>query len=156
MDEAPALITLSSNLPVATSGDPTDPVIIFSLPAVRGLLHDPDRVALTWPAFAALRAAARATKKSRLRLALSALVSEARLVFGACCLKARESPPPALHDITRPGAELHSWIRALLEHGTFILPEAWHGGSEDCHLLYAHMTCLVAATPCCPPRPACM
>jgi hypothetical protein len=40
--------------------------------------------AITWPAFALLRGAARAAKQARFRMALSALVSEALLVFGAC------------------------------------------------------------------------
>ena len=79
-------------------------------------------------------------------------VSEARLVFGFCFLKAREVPAPALHSITKPGADLHSWIQALLAHCTVILPAAWHWGPEDCHLLFAHLTCLVAAAPCVPQR----
>ncbi len=50
-------------------------------------------ISLTWPAFGALRAASHANKPSRFRLALSALVSEAQLVFGACFLLARNAPP---------------------------------------------------------------
>ncbi len=70
-----------SPLPVATRGDPTESGFLFSLQSVRDLLSDSDGISLTWPAFAALRGAARATKVARLRMALSALVSEARLVF---------------------------------------------------------------------------
>jgi hypothetical protein len=87
-----------------------------------------DTVALTWPAVGALRAAAHANKPSRFRLALSALVSEALLVFGACFLLARNSPPPAPRS-TQPGSDLHSWIFTLLSHGATILPEAWFWGS---------------------------
>jgi hypothetical protein len=97
-----------------------------------------------WPAFAALRAAAQATKRSRFRLALGALVSEACLVFGACFLLAGNAPAPAQHSLAKPGSDLHSWIRALLIHGATILPEAWHWGPEECQTLFAHLTCLVA------------
>ena len=91
------LYTSPHNLPVATSGDPTAPDILFSLISVRGLLLDPDGAAAIWPAFALLKGAARAVKPARLRMALSALVSEARLVFGACFLIAHASPAPVPH-----------------------------------------------------------
>jgi hypothetical protein len=69
------LYTTQSNLPVATSEDPTVPDILFSLLTISGLLHDSDRATLTWPAFALLKGAARAAKTVRFRMALSALVS---------------------------------------------------------------------------------
>ncbi len=105
-------------LPVATDGDPTEPALLFSIQSVRTLLSDSDSISLTWPAFAALRGAARATKVARLRMALSALVSEARIVFGACFLLARASPSPEPRSLTRPGRRLHSWICTLLVHGS--------------------------------------
>ena len=95
-------------LPVATDEDPTDQAFLFSIQSVRALLSDSDSISLTWPAFAALRGAARATKVARLRMALSALVSEARIVFGACFLLARASPTPGPRSLTRPGRRLHS------------------------------------------------
>jgi hypothetical protein len=61
-------------LPVATGGDPSDSGLLFSLQAVRALHADSVAIDLTWPAFAALRGAARATKVARLRMAFSALV----------------------------------------------------------------------------------
>jgi hypothetical protein len=143
----PALNTRSPILSVATSGDPTEPVIAFSLPAARDLLCATEDVSLTWPAFAALRAAAQATMRSRFRLALGALVSEARLVFTGYFLLARNAPVPAPRSLTKPGSDLHSWIRALLIHGAIILPEDWHWGPEDCQTLFAHLTCLVAPGP---------
>jgi hypothetical protein len=109
-------------LSVATSGDPTEPVITFSLPAARDLLRTTEDVSLTWPAFAALRAAAQATKRSRFRLALGALVSEARLVFGACFLLARNAQAPVQRSLTKPGSDLHSCIRALLIHSATVVP----------------------------------
>ncbi len=111
-------------LPVATDEDPTDQALLFSIQSVRTLLSDSDSISLTWPAFAALRGAARATKVARLRMALSALVSEARIVFGSCFLLARASPTPGPRSLTRPGRRLHAWIRTLLVHGTAALPVA--------------------------------
>ena len=66
---------------VATDGDPTEQALPFSIHSVLTFLSDSDSISRTWPAFAALRGAARATKVARLRMALSALVSEARIVF---------------------------------------------------------------------------
>jgi hypothetical protein len=68
------LYTNQSILPVATSGDPTLPDILFSLLTVRGLLHDSDRASSIWLAFALLKGAAQAPKPARFRMALSALV----------------------------------------------------------------------------------
>ena len=69
------------------------------------------------------------------------------MVFGACFLKAREAPWSPIRAITQPGADLHSWIRALLLHGTAVLPTAWNWSPDDCQMLYAHLTCLVAPAP---------
>ncbi len=77
----PCMYSTQSNLPVATSGDPTEPDILFSLLTVRGLLYDSDGAALTWPAFALLRGAALASKQARFRMAHTTLVLAARLVF---------------------------------------------------------------------------
>ena len=134
-------------LPVATNGDPTEQAFLFSIQSVRALLSDSDTISLTWPAFAALRGAARATKVARLRMALSALVSEARIVFGACFLLARASPAPAPRSLTRPGRRLHSWICTLLVHGPTALPAVWKWSSEQCLYLHQHLLCLAAPTP---------
>jgi hypothetical protein len=136
-----------SSLPVAISGDPTDPGFLFSLQSVQALLSDSDAINLTWPAFAALRGAARATKVARLRMALSALVSEARIVFGACFLLARAAPAPVPRSMTRPGRRLHSWICTLLVHGTTALPSVWHWSLEQCLSLHQHLLCLAPPTP---------
>jgi hypothetical protein len=95
----------------------------------------------------ALRGAARATKAARLRMALSALVSEARIVFGACFLLARAAPAPAPRSTTRPGHRLHSWIRTLLVNGTAALPSVWKWSLEQCLSLHQHLLCLAAPTP---------
>ena len=134
-------------LPVATDGDPTEPALLFSIQSVRTLLSDSDSISLTWPAFAALRGAARATKVARLRMALSALVSEASIVFGACFLLARASPAPVPWSLTRPGRRLHSWICTLLAHGTTALPSVWKWSFEQCMSLHQHLLCLAAPAP---------
>ena len=127
-----------SPLPVATRGDPTESELQFSLRSLRDLLSDSDEIHLTWPAFAALRGAARATKVARLRMALSALVSEARLVFGACFLLARSAPAPAPRSLTRPGRRLHAWICTLLAHGSTALPLLWKWNFAQCQSLHQH------------------
>ncbi len=144
------LYTSQPNLPVATSGDPTAPDILFSLISVRGLLLDPDGAAATWPAFALLNGAARAAKPARLRMALSALVSEARLVFGACFLIAHASPAPVPHGPTRPGRDLHSWICSLLALGFYVIPDTWEWNMEQCSMLHSHLRSLVASSPLTP------
>ena len=136
-----------SPLPVATRGDPTESELLFSLRSLRDLLSDSDEIHLTWPAFAALRGAARATKAARLRMALSALVSEARLVFGACFLLARSAPAPAPRSLTRPGRRLHAWICTLLNHGSVALPLLWNWNPAQYQSLHQHLLCLVAPPP---------
>ncbi len=138
------------SLPVATDGDPTEQALLFSIQSVRTLLSDSDSTSLTWPAFAALRGAARATKVARLRMALIALVSEARIVFGACLLLASASPAPVPRSLTRPGRRLHSWIctlLSLLAHGTTALPSVWEWSFEQCMSLHQHLLCLAAPAP---------
>ena len=80
----------------ATSGpgDPPATVLPFSPSLAAELLSNTARAVEVWPALEELRAAAHATKPSLLRLVTSALVAEARLVFGACFLLARGNPPP--------------------------------------------------------------
>ena len=56
-------------------------------------------------------AAAHATKPARLRLVVSALVAEARLVFGACHFLARGTPVPSACVATLPGATLLIFMR---------------------------------------------
>jgi hypothetical protein len=65
------------DLPVAPAG--------FMPPAAlsRAMLIQVECVASIWPAFAYLRAAASASKPSRLRLVVSAMVCDARLIFAA-------------------------------------------------------------------------
>jgi hypothetical protein len=71
------------DLPVAPAG--------FLPPAAlsRAMLTQVECVASIWPAFADLRAAASTSKPSRLRLVVSAMVCETRLVFAASYLVAR-------------------------------------------------------------------
>ena len=126
------------------SGPSSDPSL---LPSALSILSAAGDVDLTWPAFAALRGAARATKPARFRLALSALVSEARLVFGSCFFLARNSPPASVSLVTKPGADLHRWICTLLAHGAAVLPVAWHWSPEQCSMLLSHLVSLVAPAP---------
>jgi hypothetical protein len=100
-----------------------------------------------------LRGAARAAKPARFRMALSALVSEARLVFGACFFIARASPAPVPNVPTRPGRDLHSWIRSLLALGFYVIPNAWQWNMVQCSMLLSHLLSLVASSPQ-PPFPA--
>ena len=71
------------------------------------ILDHPDCVAAIWPSFSDLRSAAHATKPARLRLVISAMVSEARIVFGACFLLARAAPLPSSHIHAETGKTLH-------------------------------------------------
>ena len=103
-------------------------------------------VASVWPSFEDLRAAASATRPSRLRLVVSALVSEARLIFGACFLLARNHLPPSRHPRIQPGAALHRWIRSLLHDGPYSLQHAWCWSPQQCQLLRAHLLQLAAPT----------
>ena len=80
-------------------------------------------------------------------MALSALVSEARIVFGACFLLARAAPAPVPRSLTRPGRRLHSWICTLLAHGTTALPSVWKWSFEQCQSLHQHLLCLAAPAP---------
>ena len=91
----------------------------FSAPLVPSLLVQSRLVARVWPAFDDLRGAARAPKAARLRLAISALLAEARLVMGACFLTTPLEPSPRAPSA---GSLLHSWVQDLLRHGsTFLL-----------------------------------
>ena len=141
------LVNTSLTLPVATCGDLTDPVILFSLPDLHELLHDSDTVARIWPALASLRGAAKAAKPARFRMALTAMVAEARLVFGSCFLLTRASPAPPPCNTSRPGRRLHSWIASLLAHGSAASPPSWHWSLEQCLMLHSHLLYLVAASP---------
>ena len=105
-------------LAAATGGDPTANAFLFSPHLAAAIFAQPECVASVWPAFDDLRAAAHATKPARLRLVVSALVAEARLVFGACLSLARGTPVPSACAATRPGAALHQWISTLLVHGS--------------------------------------
>ena len=77
---------------------------------------------------------------------VSALVAEARLVFGACFLLARGSSPPFSCISAQAGSEstLHRWIRTLLEHGSPFLGSAWHWSVAQCQLFHAQLSLVVA------------
>ena len=111
------------------------------------LLFQSEQVAFVWPAFASLRSAARATKIATFRLAVSALVSEARLVFGACYLLSRGAPPHEPVHTDGPGAALHLWIKSLIMHGSHTLSSAWHWSPEQTQYLHTHLAQLVAPVP---------
>ena len=78
---------------------------------------------------------------------ISALVAEARLVFGACFLLARGSSPPSSCVSALAGSTLHHWIRTLLEHGSPFLGAAWHWSTAQCQLFHAQLSLVVAPTP---------
>jgi hypothetical protein len=113
------------------------------------LLFQTEQVAFTWPAFASLRSAARASKRARalFLLAVSALVSEARLVFGACFHLSRGTLIPTESNHTVPGAALHLWAQTLIRHGSATLSAVWHWSHEQTQALHAHLTSLVAPAP---------
>jgi hypothetical protein len=131
----------------ATGGDPPATVFTFSPSSAAELLADPARAAGVWPALEELRTAARATKPSRLRLVASALVAEARLVFGACFLLARGTPCPSACASSLAGSTLHHWIRSLLAHGDSFLRAHWHWSLAQCQLLHASLSLVVAPSP---------
>jgi hypothetical protein len=80
-------------------------------------------------------------------MALSALVSEARLVFGACFLISRASPALVPDAPTQLGRPLHSWICSLLALGFYVIPATWQWSLEQCSLLHVHLLCLAASSP---------
>ena len=121
--------------------------LIFSPHLAHALLEQPTCVASVWPAFEDLRSAAHATKTSRLRPVISALVSEARLVFGACLLLARATPRPSACHHSPTGETLHGWTQALLAHGPALLPTMWHRSHEQCQLLHTQLIQLVSPAP---------
>ncbi len=131
----------------ATGGDPTANTSIFSPHLAAAILAQPECVASVWPAFNDLRAVAHATKVARLRLVVSALIAEARLVFGVCLSLARGTPVPSACAATRPRAALHQWISTLLVHGPPLLRSAWHWSCEQCQFLHAQLSLVVAPAP---------
>ncbi len=135
------------NMPADLGGYLSSSVLPPSLRLASDLLHYPEQAACIWPAFEDLRAAAHATRTARLRLVISAMVSEARIVFGACFLLTRSSLRPSLAAQSRVGEALHGWIQALLTHGSTLLPELWHWSHTQCQFLHAQLTQLVAPTP---------
>ena len=100
-----------------------------------------------WPAFAELRRAARATKQSQLQLVVSALVADARVVFGSCLTSVRGLASPSADPSARPGGLLHLWIRTLLAHGHLALSELWHWPHQQCQFLYSQLSGIVAPAP---------
>ena len=102
---------------------------------------------MVWPAFSSLRSAARATKTATFRLAVSALVSEARLIFCACFFLCKGTHPPSRAVHASTGATLHLWISTLLAHGSAAFASLWHWPPEQQQLLHAHLTCLAAPEP---------
>ena len=134
-------------LAVATGGDPPASRLLFSPQLGAALLAQPDCVASVWPAFADLRSAARATKRSRFRLVASATTSEARLVFGACFLLSRGSARPSEHPSTVPGATLHHWLQTLLACGSALFQSTWHWSPDQCSMLHAYLGMVVAPAP---------
>ena len=80
-------------------------------------------------------------------MALTALVAEARLVFGSCFFITRASPAPPPLAQTRPGRRLHFWIRSLLAHGRAAIPSSWRWSLDQSLSLHSHLLHVVAASP---------
>jgi hypothetical protein len=143
----PLDLTINTLLFDATGGDPSLSSSNFSPHLARALLTQPDRAASVLPAFGDLRAAASATKTSRLPLVAGAVVSEARLVLGACFLMSQGSGRPSEHPSARTGAALYSWLKALLADGTPLLEQLWHWTRPQCQLLHAQLAQVVSSRP---------
>ena len=111
------------------------------------LLQQPASILCLWPSFGLLRAAASSSKRAQLRLALGALVSEARLLFGSCFLVAAGGPAQPSSSPAALGASLHFWIRVLLSRGTDALRAVWHWSPDQCALLHAQLANVVSLTP---------
>ena len=84
------------------------------------------------------------------RLVISAMVSEAHLVFGTCFLLARSAPVPSLHPHAETGATLHGWIRSLLRHASVPLHSCWHWTHDQCQFLHVQLSQLASPTPWAP------
>ena len=137
----------ASMAPPAAEGDAPSVSLLFSPHLAVALLEQPACVASVWPAFDDLRSAAHATKASRFRLVVSAVVSEARLVFGACFLLSRSAAPPSGSSSAHVGATLHHWIQTLLLHGSGPLLHLWRWSSTQLELFHAHLALLVGPAP---------
>ena len=140
----PGLFACSLNTPPysvadATGGDPYSHSFSFSPFLASAILEQSDPVSSIWPAFADLRAAAHATKQSRLRIVISAVVCEARLLFAAAFFVAHGAPRSTWSPATATGLTLFTWIRALLAHGAALLQSRWMWSSEQAQLLHAHL-----------------
>jgi hypothetical protein len=128
----------------ATGGDPSSHAFQFFPHLASALLEQADSVCSIWPAFADLRAAAHATKQSRLRTVISAAVCEARLVFTAAFFVAHGAPRPTWPCATASGQTLFRWIQALLFHGSDLLQSRWRWSPEQARLLYAQLSLVVS------------
>ena len=140
---ASPFMNMPADLGAALSCDSFPP----SLHLATNIMLQPERTAHIWPAFGDLRAAAYATRTARLRLVTSALLAEARIVFGACYLLTRAPAQPLSAAQNHSGQALHNWIQALLEHGSTLLPQLWHWTPTQSQFLYTQLAQLVAPVP---------
>ena len=146
---SPGLLSPSASSPssaAATTGDPAASIYLspqFALDNATLFAQ----AARAWPAFNDLRAAASASKSSRLRIALGALVSEARVVFGAALLSARgvSGAPPSPKWGAAP--TIHAWACFILREGLSSFASLWHWSHEQVALLAAQLSLLVRPDP---------
>ena len=104
-------------------------------------------VAALWPGFGGLRAAASAPKRTRLRTAIGALVSEARVIFGSALLAARGTADLRLPASRGSAPAVHAWACFLLLEGHRLLRSLWHWSDDQRALLLAQLALLVNPVP---------
>ena len=161
-DPAAPIPTTSSQISTqeaATSGDPASlalsspslspPAYSFSRFPVLEPSATLDIVAQIWPAFGELRSAAASARLGRFRLAVGAMISEARVTFCAELLAARTLLRPHTAHST-PAPAIHCWARFLLVRGAPLLRSRWSWSAEQCLILESHLSCLVSRTPWAP------
>ena len=115
-------------------------------PPAAALFNRADQLAAIWPAFGALRSAASATKSSRLRIVLSAVVCEARVTFAGSFLTARGDGSPPAPDLPTAGAILWACVRSILDGGSAFLQSHWSWTSSQSTLLHSHMLSLSSSS----------
>jgi hypothetical protein len=150
-----------SSLPVpqeaATGGDPASSALHSPLAPTYCFppfpTFDPGEtleiISEIWPAFGDLRSAASAARLGRFRLAVGALLSEARVTFCSelllACGLATLRP---LH--ATPAATIHSWARFLLIRGAPLLCSQWSWSAGQFSILEADLARLVSSVPWAP------
>jgi len=127
-----------------------------AFPSAPLVMHRPGQlfshVARVWPAFGNLRSAASATKQARLRTAIGALISEARVIFGSALLSARGIQGVPISPSRGAAPMIHACACYILRDGLHLFATLWFWSAAQISLLAAQLSLLVQPHPwSCPP-----